>query len=127
MQPSSPVQKLNSSPLDATLTRHAAKRIFPKSSLLPTPFMQLRNYLTISPTHIKSIRQPFFMNFNNSSPLDKKILLNSGNVQVVLIGDSTGQLTKSRSCSTLNLYSRAKYLGITARNLIVTTSSINGK
>ena len=127
MQPSSPVQKLNSLLLDVALTRLAAKRMFPKSLLSLTPFMWLRNYLMISPFRIKSIWQQFFTNFDNSSPLTKKILLNSVNAQVILIGDFTSQLTKSWSHSTLNLYFQAKYLGITARNPIVTTSSINGK
>ena len=127
MRPSSLAQKQNSLPLDTALTRYAAKKTFPKSSLSLTPFIQLRKYLMTNPTYIKSIQQPFFTNFGNFFLHAKKIPLNSGNIQAISNGDSTGRLTKIWSCSILSPYSQVNYLGITAKNPIATTSSVSGK
>ena len=56
-----------------------------------------------------------------------KIPLNFGNALVALNGDFTRTSIKIPSCSIPSSLTLAKYLGITARNLIAMTLSTNGK
>ena len=91
------VLKQSSLLLDAVSIKHAAKKTYPKSLLSPIPSMQQRRYLIINPIHIRSIQQPFFVNYVDSSLQTKKIPLSSGNVPAISIGDFTRPLTKIQS------------------------------
>ena len=127
MQYMSRAMKQNFLPSDAVSTKYAAKRTYSKLSSLPVPFTLQRKSLTVNPTHINSIQQPSSKNCIGSLLKTKTTLLNSGSVLVVSNGDSTKQLIKIQNHSIHNLYFQVEYLGIIAKSLIATTSSVNGR
>ena len=89
--------------------------------------MLRRKYLTANRIHSNLTLRPFLANCVISLTKIMKIPLNFGNALVASNRDFIRMSTKIPSHSIRLLPTHAKYLGIIARNLIVTTLLTNGK
>ena len=127
MQYTSWALKQNFLPSDAVLTKYAAKRTYPKLSSLLIPFTPQIKSLIVNPIHINSTQQPSSKNCVGSLLKTKTTPLNSESVPVISNRDFIKRLIKIQNYSIHNSYFRVKHLGIIAKSLIATTSSVNGR